>query len=296
MAANSKIEWTTHTFNPWRGCTKISPGCAHCYAETLSHRNPKTLGIWGDNGTRVIASEAMWRDPLKWDRLAKEAGERHRVFCASLADVFENRPELDKPRHRLFHLINQTKNLDWLLLTKRPENIAKCCGGKDGNAYRSWTESPPPNIWLGVSVENQAAADERIPILLKTPATVRFLSVEPLLSEVILHKYFAQCKCGHGHGFTACPNYGGVAQTCHKCDCANLSPMIDWVIVGGESGSNARPMHPDWVRSIRDQCGDAGVAFFFKQWGGANKKAAGRIVDGIEWNEMPRAERGGIEQ
>lgn len=158
MAENSKIEWCHHTHNPWRGCTRVSQECAKCYAETLSHRNPGTLGVWGPNGTRVFAAEATWREPLKWDRKAKDAGERHRVFCASLADVFEdwggsvtgsngnrlwwchgslsNSPlpsvgmekgcrwaTLDDVRSRLFDLIDETPNLDWLLLTKRPENI-----------------------------------------------------------------------------------------------------------------------------------------------------------------------------
>src|SRR5262245_49606753 len=118
---NSKIQWTDHTFNVWRGCEKVSPGCAHCYAETMSRRNPAVLGEWGKHGTRVIASEAMWREPLKWDRQARAAGVRKRVFCASLADVFEDRPELVAPRERLFRLIEDTPNLDWQLLTKRPE-------------------------------------------------------------------------------------------------------------------------------------------------------------------------------
>jgi len=123
MGQDSKIEWTHHTFNPWRGCTKVSPGCTNCYAETLSHRNPKVLGVWGDKGTRVVASDSMWREPIKWDREAREAGERRRVFCASLADVFEDREELDEPRFRLLRLIASTTNLDWLLLTKRPDRI-----------------------------------------------------------------------------------------------------------------------------------------------------------------------------
>lgn len=144
MAENSKIEWTNHTFNPWRGCQKVSPGCQHCYAETLSKRNPAVLGEWGPNGKRVIASEAHWRLPLKWNKAAKLAGERHRVFCASLADVFEDRPELVAPRVRLFHLISETPNLDWLLLTKRPENIRRFWG--DPETVRSWSESMPPNV------------------------------------------------------------------------------------------------------------------------------------------------------
>src|SRR5262249_10541241 len=116
---NTRIAWTHHTLNPWRGCTKVSPGCTHCYAAELAKRNPAVLGRWGPGGPRVIASEAQWRNPLKWDRKAKAAGKRPRVFCASLADIFEARPELESPRARLFDLIAATPNLDWLLLTKR---------------------------------------------------------------------------------------------------------------------------------------------------------------------------------
>lgn len=309
MAENSNIEWTNHTFNPWRGCTKVSPGCANCYAEKMSHRNPGTLGVWGDDGTRVIAAESYWRQPIKWNKAAEKAGERHRVFCASLADVFEDRPELVEPRIRLFHLIDNTPNLDWLLLTKRPENIARMTPGI-GDCPDGCTPLVRPNVWIGVSVEDQQRADERIPYLLSTPAAVRFLSVEPLLGAVKINPLFInpiQGTSQHGQRF------------------------IDWVIVGGESGHGARPMHPDWARSLRDQCQAAGVPFFFKQWGewipGAGngftqwpeidtkrpllfpahpgrpghdhhqimlhvgKKAAGRLLDGREWNEMPEVTR-----
>lgn len=254
MGQDSKIEWTTHTFNPWRGCTKVSAGCANCYAEKLSYRNPGVLGIWGDNGTRVIASESAWKEPLKWDRAAKMAGERHRVFCASLADVFEDRPELVAPRVRLFHLISETPNLDWLLLTKRPENIHRFYGGQ--GVSRSWSESMPPNVWLGTSVENQAAAEERIPQLLAAPATVHFLSMEPLLGAVDLTDIG-----GPGH------DHDALTGEYRDASVFRNTGGIDWVIVGGESGSHARPMHPQWVRSIRDQCVQAGVPFHFKQHG-----------------------------
>ena len=189
MGKNTKIEWATHTFNCWRGCTKVSEGCRNCYAESWSKRNLKVLGEWGPNGTRVIASEAMWREPRKWDRAAKEAGERHRVFCASMADVFEGSetmpkeswPQVRNARVRLFHLISETPNLDWLLLTKRPQNVMRFC-----HEERSWSESMPPNCWIGTSVEDQETADARIPHLLEIPARVRFLSMEPLLGEVDL--------------------------------------------------------------------------------------------------------------
>jgi protein gp37 len=336
MGQDSKIEWTTHTFNPWRGCTKVSPGCTNCYAEKLSHRNPGVLGIWGDKGTRVVASDATWREPWKWDRVAGNAGRRDRVFCASLADVFEDRPELVEPRARLWQTILYTPNLDWLLLTKRPEKVIPALRQVhshqrerllNDDCLAAWIDGthPPDNVWLGTSVENQTAADERIPHLLKVPATVRFLSVEPLLGPVDLRTI----RVGEDSlarplaGRTVAEQYGFQVD----------GPRIDWVIVGGESGHGARPMHPDWVRSIRDQCQAAGVKFFMKQWGEwlpddqkiphwesviqgkaiarldragrdlagmwglhdesdlivrrVGKKAAGRMLDGRTWDQLP---------
>ena len=277
MAENTAIEWATHTFNPWRGCTKVSAGCANCYAETLSHRNPGTLGVWGPNGTRVVAAESAWKEPLKWNRLAKAAGERHRVFCASLADVFEDwtGPMVDSRgvnlsrvdgacevvttmqdvRNRLFALIDATPNLDWLLLTKRPENFSRMLPDYTQITpgmrvtYRGWSVARP-NVWLGTSVENQQAADERIHRLLAVPARVHFLSMEPLLGPVDLEGWL-------GDSILSSDEKGSDIY----------SPGITWVIVGGESGPNARPCHPDWVRSLRDQCNAEGVPFFFKQWG-----------------------------
>ena len=285
MAENSKIEWTTHTFNAWRGCTKISPGCTHCYAETMSKRNPGTLGVWGDKGTRVIAAESYWRQPLKWNaeaaaawdlwsRESSHAGapppERRRVFCASLADVFEDwqgpltdsqgrrvlRGEweecltsgdepltLDYFRFELFNLIRRTPHLDWLLLTKRPENVA----GMTAEFLGAWELEFMPNVWLGVSVEDQARADERIPLLLQTPAAVRFLSVEPLLGPVDLTEWLCETKIFDLDG--------------------EIMRPIDWCIIGGESGHNARPCNLAWIRSLVAQCQAAGVACFVKQLG-----------------------------
>lgn len=295
MGAESKIEWTHHTFNPWRGCTKVSAGCKNCYAETMSGRNPAVLGVWGPRGTRVVAAESYWRQPLKWNAAAAAAGERHRVFCASLADVFEGpetMPESEWPkvvaaRARLFDLISDTPNLDWLLLTKRPQNIMQMLI----DAGRGFQDLPPW-VWIGTSVEDQAAADERIPHLLRVPARVRFLSCEPLLGPVDLAPWL----------------WFGVADPAPSGD-------IHWVIVGGESGAGARPMHPEWARSLRDQCQAAGVSYFFKQWGAyslqpledgqrtygawhwpdgttsllyrVGKKAAGRALDGRTWDEVP---------
>ncbi len=327
MGKNSKIEWTHHTFNPWRGCTKVSDGCKHCYAETLSGRNPATLGVWGPTGSRVIAAESYWKQPLKWNSEAMNAGERRRVFCASLADVFEGKDTMPKEswspvlfaRDRLFHLIDDTPHLDWLLLTKRPENIEEL-------AIRSM----PDNVWIGTSVESQKTADERIPHLLRVPAAVRFLSCEPLLGPVdLMDVKFPAARMDVLSG-TGVATRGVGGQSIPNAWC---NP-VDWVIVGGESGPGARPMHPDWVRELRDQCNSAGVAFHFKQWGEyapmdvlpkpidendisgrlkflawtslnnrgipfgipprgkddvykVGKKIAGRVLDGREWNEFP---------
>lgn len=246
MAQNSKIEWTTHTFNPWRGCTKVSAGCANCYAETLSKRNPKVLGIWGDNGTRVVASESMWREPLKWNEAARIAGERHRVFCASLADVCEERRDVDGARIRLKAMIWSTPHLDWLLLTKRPQNYTRLFWGPNPGEW-------PDNVWAGTSCENQQTADERIPHLLRVPAAVRFLSLEPLLGSITLSTWL--------------PNQDADQDTTAFQTFHRPEDGLHWVIVGGESGANARPMNIEWARSIVSQCKSAGVPVFVKQLG-----------------------------
>jgi protein gp37 len=241
MGENSKIEWTDHTFNPWIGCSKVSAGCAHCYAEALMDRR-MGMARWGDGGTRVRTSVANWKKPLKWNRDAKRSGKRARVFCASLADVFEDRPELVGWREELFDLIAYTPWLDWLLLTKRPENVGRMtkgtvAAGGHGGRLRF-------NMWLGTSVESQETADKRIPELLKVSAAVRFLSVEPMLGPVQIEERWLR----------------GAWDVSWS-----VFPRIDWVICGGESGPGARPMNLDWARSLRDQCKAAGVPFFFKQ-------------------------------
>lgn len=280
MAENSKIEWTDHTFNPWMGCTKVSPACANCYAERdFDHRYKKVQ--WGPSGTRVVTSDANWRKPLQWEREAGSAGVRKRVFCASLADVFEDWEgvmrwsdgqevpgTMNHVRQRLFNLIAVTQNLDWLLLTKRPENIE-----------RMWHAVSPHghyfhNVWLGTSIENQEWADKRLAYLHGAKRTglvsQTFVSAEPLVGPVILQ--------GEANGKTY--NHLGAGG-------------IDWVITGGESGPNARPCKPEWFRSLRDQCADH-TAFHFKQWGEfdetetrVGKKNAGRLLDGRTHNGLP---------
>ena len=248
MSANSKIEWTDHTFNPWIGCTKVSPACDHCYAEVSTPS--RTLGVtWGAGQPRRRTSDANWALPERWNAQAEafhaQHGRRQRVFCASLADVFDN--EVDPQwRHELFALIKATPNLDWLLLTKRIGNASKLV---DPSAFEAC-----PNIWLGATICNQEEADRDIPKLLAVPARVRFLSIEPLLERVNLHPWL--CK----HGDASKPEQ----RMSSWCTPAG---QLHWVIVGGESGHQARPMHPDWARSLRVQCAVAGVPFLFKQWG-----------------------------
>ncbi len=308
MGESTAIAWTDHTFNPWWGCVKISPACDGCYAERDAHRYGFADGggngpeLWGRHAERRHLSDAHWAKPLAWDRAAAAAGRPALVFCASMADVFEARDDLDPLRARLWELIESTPNLIWQLLTKRPEQIPRRVPpywlSDSIEEWGGW----PSNAWVGTSVENQHYAELRIPRLLEVPAPVRFLSAEPLLGPI-------------DHDLTG----------------------IDWVIVGGESGPNARPMHPGWARALRDRCTAPGYkvighdhigqhtvptrgpAFFFKQWGEwapgrgdrrrlflrpdggqsavdsgatvevvrAGRRAAGDELDGRRWQEFP---------
>lgn len=274
MGENSKIEWTHHTFNLVWGCVKVSPGCEHCYAEGFAKRTGHN--IWGPAATtqRRTFGDKHWQEPLKWHADALQAGERRRVFCSSMADVFEDHPQLPAERARLWELIDKTPWLDWLLLTKRPENVNDMVPSwwQPSRGYSRW----PANVWLGTSVENQAMADKRIPILALTSANIRFLSCEPLLGPVDLSPWM-------GGMYETGVEWGGMREM------AQEPPAVSWVIVGGESGPKARPMQADWVRSIRDQCTAAGVAFHFKQWGGVRKHETGRTLDGHTWDEYPQA-------
>ena len=345
MAENSGIEWTTHSFNPWRGCQKVSPACKNCYADTRAN-------LFGEDFSkdRIVLSEAGWKDPVKWNRYAihphekellKRSDEsgwlkcvecghddvkhkaswdigseithfcrkchhdqkpvraaRPRVFCASLGDVFEdwsgpmtnskgrilnagpngdgtwNKDDwwicdhTDSPRitmvdvrRRLFALIDATPNLDWLLLTKRPENIRNMWPYRQspaGNGHLPCTVRH--NVWIGATADNQEQADKRIPELLKCRdlSPVLFLSCEPLLGPVDLN-----CV---DDGSTIYEPLTGEWEFLNGKE-VGRGKNIDWVIAGGESGPNARPSHPDWFRSLRDQCEVADVPFFFKQWG-----------------------------
>ena len=224
MGANSKIEWCDHTFNAAVGCTKVSAACDHCYAESWAKRagSPE---LWA--GERRRTSAANWKLPLKWNREAAASGRRARVFCCSLSDVFDNQWE-PQWRADLWDIIAQCENLDWLLLTKRPQNIAKMLpvGG--------W---PWPNVWLGTTAENQEEYERRWRVLQLVPAVVRFISYEPALGP--LRVVSGQLN--------------------------DNRPYPDWIICGGESGSHARMMDPAWARAVRDRCFDLRIKFFMKQ-------------------------------
>lgn len=254
MGRDSGIQWTDHTFNPWMGCARVSPGCEHCYAETLVTGRMK-LPVWGPAKTteRKRTAESNWKKPLAWDRAAAKTGKRARVFCASLADVFEDHPSLAAWRTDLFALIERTPHLDWQLLTKRPENLLRVLPA-------AWLASPRPNVWLGTTVEDQQRARERIPRLRRVPASRHFLSCEPLLEGLSLAPYLDTSdlhdEAARGH----------------------LASPIDWVIVGGESGPGARPFNVGWARSLVAQCRAAGVPVFVKQFGARPFDGAGTVA------------------
>lgn len=273
---NSNIEWTDHTFNPWIGCTKVSPGCANCYAETLMDTRYGRVK-WGKGQPRSRTSAANWRKPRQWNRAAEGAKQRPRVFCASLADWLDDEVPIEWLAE-LMDLIRETPNLDWLLLTKRPENFDRL---GDAISYaeqdtRYWLSEwsggeAPHNVWVGTTVEDQQRADARIPVLLDIPAVVRFLSCEPLLGPLDLSGYFGGPYCGLP-GDVIVPNY-------------NFG--VGWVIVGGESGPGARPIREEWALEIRDRCDQAQVPFFFKQWGGLRPAENGKMLEGLIWADFP---------
>jgi protein gp37 len=231
MAARTTIAFCDHTFNPWLGCTRLSPACDHCYAAALAwrtgRRDPSGHDLWDPHAERVRASAAYWTQPLAWNRAAAAAGIRRRVFCASMADVFDNQTPAAW-RADLWALIRSTPALDWLLLTKRPSLIAEMLPADWGDGW--------PNIWLGTTTENQTEAARRIPPLVAIPAAIRFLSVEPMLEAIDLARWLGD---------------------------------LQWLIVGGESGvgNRSRPMRPDWVRGLHAQAQAAHVSFFVKQLG-----------------------------
>jgi len=333
MAAQTDIGWTDSTHNHWLGCTKISPACENCYAEALMDKRMHRAE-WGAGKPRVLTSEANRHKPLQWSRLpfyecadcgwrgskAEEFGSvsingdpvgfcthknlipaRRRVFCSSLADVFDNEVPAEWLAD-LLDLIRRTPNLDWMLLTKRIGNwrgrlkaaLASINGVGETIALRDWIQNwlngiPPNNVWIGATICGQAEANRDVPKLLDVPAGVRFLSIEPMLGPIDLREAHMAPK---------------------------RLPRVDWVITGGESGTSARPSSPQWFRSIRDQCAAVGVAYFHKQNGEwvsvsevegpgkhftfpdgrtvrrTGKKLAGRALDGVIHNEFPRVTHG----
>lgn len=243
MADRSSIEWTEATWNPVTGCTKVSAGCKHCYAERLSKRLQAMGKPQYANGFRLTLHPEMLDRPRRWKR-------GRVIFVNSMSDLFHDRVPEEFIRE-VFRVMEECSQHRFQVLTKRPERACELA------SRLPW----PPNVWLGTSVENVLVLD-RIETLRHVPAAVRFLSIEPLLGRI-----------------------------------GRLSLKgIHWVIVGGESGPDARPMDPSWVRVIRDQCIAANVPFFFKQWGGTNKKAAGRELDGRTWDQLPESGslRGGL--
>jgi len=324
VSENTSIEWCDHTWSPVWGCTEISKaetgggGCDNCYARVLAHR----FGTGWNGAPMREFGEHHWNEPLRWDRRAAAAGVTPRVF-PSMCDPFDkNWPP--GVRTRFFELIERTPNLIWLLLTKRIGNVARMLEEQGLSRL-------PSNVWLGATVVNQAEADRDIPKLLQVPAANRFLSMEPLLGPVNL----SDISDGHAdstipreyweEGFDTDDSPPAVGHNCltgerwqRFGEWYEDGQRIDWVIVGGESGPGARPMHPDWARGLRDQCQAAGVPFLFKQWGEwaaldgmdpelrirtennpwqrmdgtrgvvrVGKKAAGRLLDGRTWDEVP---------
>jgi len=272
--SETSIEWTAtvmpdgrivpgYSFNPWWGCADISPGCRNCYARSLARRLLPSRDLWQPNGERRFFGEEHWSEPLRWERKAVKLGVRFKVFCASMADVFDNADDLPPVRDMLWELIRKTPHLDWLLLTKRIGNVKSMV---PWYSYRGSIEPQyycPPNVWLGISVVNQAEADRDIPKLLATPAAIRFLSIEPMLGPVDL------TSVRHSLGGESYE----IASVLEADDGFGLNAprnRIDWVICGGESGRGARPMEAEWARSLKVQCAGSSVAFFMKQGSQAN--------------------------
>lgn len=335
MSDNSKIEWCDATWNPVTGCRKVSEGCRNCYAMKFAERWRGTLGHYFENGFDVTLRPEKLDQPLLWKR-------PRRIFVNSMSDLFHESVD-EKFIAKVFGIMWLAQHHTFQILTKRPERMSRLLNNEDFQMHTGWFASqaireygldrskyenlpgwPNPNIWLGVSVENQKAADERIPLLLQTPAAVRFLSCEPLLGPVRFWPYTlterpcfvceAEDSLGEDRGTQSHPINCGWRKDVGQ----EGSRGIDWIIVGGESGPGARPMHPEWARSLRDQCQAAGVPFHFKQWGEwapgecfpghipsgtsydfgedlddnnalwrVGKKTAGRMLDGRTWDEMP---------
>lgn len=282
MSQKTSIEWTHHTFNPWWGCIKVSPGCEHCYADTLAKRYGHD--VWGPaktTGRRTFTAK-HWNDPLKWNREAEAAGERRRVFCGSMCDWAEDHPTANAEREKLWPLIRATEWLDWLLLTKRPERIPDCLPDDWGEGYA--------NVWLGTSVEDQQRAN-RAAILTTIPARVRFVSAEPLLGPVNLRAI--RVNGDEDKLPVRRVNYPVEVDALGGESVSNLNfgydvPRIDWVIIGGESGPGARPFDVAWAYALIAQCKDAGTAPFVKQLGKHILTHGATVCQGGSWPDGTR--------
>jgi protein gp37 len=268
MGSSTSIEWTDHTFNPWIGCTKISPGCKNCYAAKADDRHLLgPVSHWGPGAPRHVTSAANWREPITWANAARKAGHRAKVFCASQADIFESEAPVAQ-RRLLWELIGETHDaLDWQILTKRPERIAEVMS--DDQLNYGFFELTL--CWLGTSTENQETAENRIPALLGVDAKVRFISAEPLLGPLNLDGCIVETQEYEFSTEVWRKSALDDSDIWHSDD-GDVSdgpqyPKLDWVICGGESGHGARQMNPLWARSLRDQCAAAEVPFFMKQMG-----------------------------
>ena len=298
----TKIEWTEESWNVITGCTPISEGCQNCYAERMSKRLAGRFGYPADDPFKPgVFHEDKLLEPMEWKKPRK-------VFVCSMGDLFHD-DVLNLATFRVVKIIQETPQHTYIMLTKRPENMKAIFQNMKGMFQSHQVLDYLPNLWIGVTAENQRTADERIPILLQIPAAVRFVSIEPMLGPVDLTniRFPGDAR-------------SSVLQYCDGCEKHNQHPYcgkLDWVICGGETGPGARPMQFEWARSLRNQCVDANVPFFFKGWGnwvapsqmplgtyreiedfgdgigisdnplGVGKKRAGRLLDGDEWNEYP---------
>ncbi len=286
MAQQTAIEWTDVSWNPIHGCSKVSPGCAHCYAETLSRRFRQTPRPWtpANAAENVLLKPHKLREPLSWRK-------PRMVFVNSMSDLFHEQVP-DDYIDAVFGVMAQARAHTFQVLTKRPERMCEWINRVPSLTASAYTPGaftftpdqwPLPNVWLGVSIENRRYV-HRADLLRKTPAAVRFISAEPLLGPLL----------------RPMTDGGFRAWTCARPTPDLDLTGIDWLIVGGESGAGHRPVEPQWVRDLRDACtsemarrahgdlpGRLNPAFFFKQWGGRTPKAGGRELDGREWNEMP---------
>lgn len=280
----TSIEWADAVWNPVTGCTKVSPGCSHCYAEAVDHRfDSDKVGKlpWAfpasQGGRGVTLHPDRLNQPLHWRK-------PRRIFVNSMSDLFHDDIPFEFVGQVLMSMALAPQHI-YQVLTKRPARMAGFFQWVQDNKGYTGTKSPSlprltinnqwplPNLWLGVSVENQYWADQRIPILLKIPAAVRFLSCEPLLGHINLRTYLRdsmECNCQNPMG----------------CDCDCGKSCIDWVIAGGESGPGFRPVNTDWLRSIRDECWSDDIPFFLKQGNGL-RPGMNRVLDGATWDQIP---------